>query len=133
MPPPTLGQFTRLVSEVLDGLPERFHPQMENLVIDVEEEPSAADLRGLPHRERILSGEDELFGIFHGVSPLEDSAPDEPMNQIKIFRGAHIRTCSSRRELLRQIRATVLHELAHHFGFSEDDLADFESRHAPDA
>jgi len=133
MPPPTLGQFTRLVREVLDGLPERFHPQMENLVIDVEEEPSAADLRGLPHRERILSGEDELFGIFHGVSPLEDSAPDEPMNQIKIFRGAHIRTCSSRRELLRQIRATVLHELAHHFGFSEDDLTDFESRHAPDA
>jgi predicted Zn-dependent protease with MMP-like domain len=132
MPPPTLGQFTRLVRQVLDELPERFHPQMENLVIDVVDEPSAADLRGLPHRERILSGDDELFGIFHGVSPMEDGSPDEPMNQIKIFRGAHIRTCSSRRELLRQVRATVLHELAHHFGFSEDDLADFESRHAPD-
>ena len=132
MPPPTLGQFTRLVREVLADLPEKFHPLMENLVIDVEDEPSPADLRGLPHRERILSGEDELFGIFHGVSPLEDGAPDEPMNQIKVFRGAHIRSCSTRQELLRQVRATVLHELAHHFGFSEDDLADFESRHAPE-
>ena len=129
----SLRQFTRMVEEVLSALPERLHARMENLVIDVEDEPSPADLRHLPDREAIEAGEDELFGIFHGVSPLEEGAPDAPMNQIKIFRGAHVRNCSSRAELRRQVRATVLHELAHHFGFTEEDLEEFEARNEPDS
>jgi predicted Zn-dependent protease with MMP-like domain len=131
MPVPNLRQFRSLVARVVEALPGEFLDRMENLVIDVEEEPSEADLRYLERRDALEAGDEELFGLFHGVSALEEGAPTQPMNRIVVFRGAHVRTCRTRAELLRQVRATVLHELAHHFGYDEDDLADFEARHGP--
>jgi predicted Zn-dependent protease with MMP-like domain len=131
MPVPNLRQFQSLVARVIDSLPEEFLERMENLVIDVEEEPSAALVRSLDQREALEAGDEELFGLFEGVSALEEGAPDRPMNRILIFRGPHIRNCRTRSELLKQVRATVLHELAHHFGYDEEDLADFESRQGP--
>jgi predicted Zn-dependent protease with MMP-like domain len=131
MPVPNLRQFQSLVARVIDSLPDEFLERMENLVIDVEEEPSAALVRSLDQREALEAGDEELFGLFEGVSALEEGAPDRPMNRILIFRGPHIRNCHTRSELLKQVRATVLHELAHHFGYDEEDLADFESRQGP--
>jgi predicted Zn-dependent protease with MMP-like domain len=131
MPVPNLRQFQSLVARVINSLPDEFLERMENLVIDVEEEPSAALVRSLDQREALEAGDEELFGLFEGVSALEEGAPDRPMNRILIFRGPHIRNCRTRSELLKQVRATVLHELAHHFGYDEEDLADFESRQGP--
>lgn len=131
MPVPNLRQFQSLVARVIDSLPDEFLERMENLVVDVEEEPSEGDLRTLEGREAIEAGDEELFGLFQGVSALEEGAPERPMNRIVIYRGAHVRSCQTRSELLQQVRATVLHELAHHFGYDEEDLADFESRHGP--
>jgi predicted Zn-dependent protease with MMP-like domain len=115
-------RFEELVAQAIDGLPEEFAEMLENVAVVVEEEPSDDDLVELgidptdPER-------DELFGLYQGV-PLADrdsfysSLPD----RVAIYRGPLLRCCASRREILREIRDTVIHELGHHFGLDEDDM-----------
>ena len=66
---------------------------------------------------------DELLGLYQGT-PLDErgfdygSLPD----RVVIYRGPISRIARSRREVVEQVRETVLHELGHHFGLEEDDL-----------
>ncbi|HEX2253684.1 MAG TPA: metallopeptidase family protein [Thermoanaerobaculia bacterium] len=113
-------QFEELVAEALDQLPEEFADLLDNVVVQVEEEPSADDLAevGMEPDE-----EGELFGIYHGVNQLErgfeySALPD----RIAIFRGPILRACASRREVVREVRDTVIHELGHYFGMEEDQM-----------
>ena len=67
-----------------------------------------------------------LLGLYIG-RPLERHGPDVPHalpDRILIFRRNICRVCSTRQELLAQIRVTVLHEIGHHFGLDEDRLHD---------
>jgi predicted Zn-dependent protease with MMP-like domain len=116
------AQFEELVAKALDDLPEEFAELLENVAVVVEEEPSDEDLvevgidPGDPER-------DELFGLYQGVAQPERGAwytalPD----RVAIFRGPILRCCESRREILREVRETVVHELGHHFGLDEDDM-----------
>ena len=100
------AEFERLVSEALDSLPERFASLLENVVVIVEDEPSEEDLD--------ITGEDELLGIFRVQPPLPD--------QVAIFRNPILRISRDRREAMREIRETVIHELGHYFGLDDDDM-----------
>jgi predicted Zn-dependent protease with MMP-like domain len=110
--------FNRLVEEALDGLPDELAELLENVAVVVEEEPSPETLRELD-----MDPDDELFGLYQGV-PLTDrdsfyqSLPD----RISIYRGPLLRACRSRREIVREIRDTVAHEIGHHFGLDDDDM-----------
>jgi len=115
-------RFEELVAEALDGLPEELAEMLENVAVVVEEEPTDEDLEEVG----IDPGDDqrdELFGLYQGV-PLADrdsfyaALPD----RVAIFRGPILRCCTSRRQVLREIRETVIHELGHHFGLDEDDM-----------
>jgi predicted Zn-dependent protease with MMP-like domain len=118
----TRQRFEELVAQAIDGLPEEFAELLENVAVVVEEEPSDDDLREVeidpedPDR-------DELFGIYQGV-PLadRDSFYSQLPDRVAIFRGPILRSCTSRREILREVRDTVVHELGHHFGLDEDDM-----------
>ena len=112
-------KFTRLVSEVLETLPEEFAARLENVAVVVEDEPTRAQIRhaGLDPRE------DTLFGLYEGV-PLEErdlgyaALPDK----ISIFYRPIVEACESPAEIRDEIRTTILHEVAHLFGIGDEDL-----------
>jgi predicted Zn-dependent protease with MMP-like domain len=111
-------EFEQLVARALDGLPEDFAEMLENVAVVVEEEPDPDDLEELG-----MEPDEELFGLYQGV-PLSERAgaysalPD----RIAIYRGPILRFCRNRREVIREVRDTVVHELGHHFGLDEDDM-----------
>ncbi len=114
-----LRYFEQLVQEALDSIPEEFHQQMENLVVIVEDEPDAAMLA-----EMGASEGQTLLGLYHGV-PLTHfghqyaSLPE----RITIYQRTIERYCHGDPERIReQVRATVLHEVAHHFGIEHDEM-----------
>jgi len=122
--------FCDAVREAVDSLPAQFRPYLENVVVDVDEEPSADDIARLEDREDLDQDESQLLGLFSGVPLTAQEYGEHHPNVVKIFRRPMERVCRTRRSLIRNIRATVIHEFAHHFGFSEADLEDFERSQA---
>ena len=113
------AEFERVVDEALESLPKRFADMIENVVVSVEEEPSAEDL------ESTADDDDdcELFGIYRGV-PLTERSHDVQLlpDEIALFRGPINRVTRTRREALDEIRETVIHELGHYFGLHDHEL-----------
>jgi predicted Zn-dependent protease with MMP-like domain len=112
-------EFEALVEQALAGLPEEFASLLENVAVLVEEEPDPEDLAALG----LDPDEEELFGLYQGVPQTERTTfygalPD----RVLIYRGPILRACASRREVIREVRDTVVHELGHHFGMDEEDM-----------
>lgn len=122
----TMDEFCELVAEVIADLPEHFHDWMENVVVDVELRPSRKVLQELGHE----SGH-ALMGLFQGQPITEQEYGRRHPNRITLFKAPIEAICRSRDEVAYEIRRTVLHELAHHFGYSEEDLDFFEERPSP--
>lgn len=120
-----IDRFEELVAEALDGLPEEFAELLDNVAVVVQDEPTEDDLRevGIDPADADDPEAGELFGLYQGV-PLEarDSFYSALPDRVVIYRGPILRYCTSRREVLREIRDTVVHELGHHFGLDEDDM-----------
>ena len=113
-------EFEHLVEEALEELPDEFARLLDNVVVVVEEEPTDEDLEALDDG----ADDDELLGIYRGIALTHrsfDMLPALP-DQIAIFRGPILRVASSRREAIREIRNTVVHELGHYFGLHDDEM-----------
>jgi predicted Zn-dependent protease with MMP-like domain len=110
-------QFERVVEEAIEGLPPQFASLLENMAIVVEEEPTANDLE-------LVDEGGELLGIFRGVPRTHRAWGALPIlpTQIAIFRGPILRVTRSRDQAVRQIRNTVIHELGHYFGLSDEAM-----------
>ncbi len=108
------------MGEALDSLPEEFGRLLENVAVVVEERPSAFDLESVG----MDAGEwDQLFGLYQGVNRLErDTFYSALPDRIAIYREPILLACGSRREVLREVRDTVIHELGHYFGMEEDQM-----------
>ncbi|MCB1035274.1 MAG: metallopeptidase family protein [Acidobacteria bacterium] len=112
-------EFEALVEKALDGLPEEFAELLDNVVVVIEEEPSEDDLLSVGLDPNV----DDLLGLYSGVPLAErDSSYFALPDQVSLFRGPILRACSSRREVIREIRDTLVHELGHHFGLDEDEM-----------
>ncbi len=112
-------EFEHLVAQALDDLPPPFAERLENIAVFVEEEPTAADLDSAGFDPQ----EDDLLGLYQGVPLAERGSSYNALpDRVVIYRGPLLRCCESRRELIREVRDTVLHELGHHFGLDEDEL-----------
>jgi predicted Zn-dependent protease with MMP-like domain len=113
------SEFGELVERALEELPEEFADFLEEVPIEVRDEPSAEQLK----RAHVGRG-GLLLGLYVGrprtLRSVEDSGamPDV----IYIFQRPIEAVCNNERELIRQVRVTVLHEIGHHFGLDEDDL-----------
>jgi len=118
-------QFCETVEEAVQSLPAPFHKYLENVVVDVKEEPSERDYRAIEERGH-EAGRGLLLGLFTGVPLTKQSYGDRYPNVVTIFRRPMEQVSRTRAALLRNIRATVIHEFAHHFGFSEEELESFE-------
>jgi predicted Zn-dependent protease with MMP-like domain len=112
-------EFEALVEQALDGLPEEFAELLENVAVTVEDEPDAEDLAALG-----LEPDEELLGLYQGVPQAErDTFYQAAMpDRVILYRGPIVRSCDNRRQVIREIRDTVVHELGHHFGLDEEDM-----------
>lgn len=112
------ADFDELIARALDEVPEDFAPFLKNIVVTSEADPSPEEIRDLG-----LSPREILLGVYRGVPITLREANFAGMpDQIVVFRGPISRSCRSRDEMIEQIRATVLHEIGHHFGLSDEDL-----------
>ena len=75
--------------------------------------------------------EDTLMGLFEGRAVTEQEYGEHLPNRILLFKRPIEEVCRSRAEIAYEIRRTLVHELAHHFGYSEEDLEEYESRQSP--
>ena len=117
----TEDQFEDLVTEALADVPPAFEPYLDRVVVDVEPSPDAETVRSLG-----LDDPRSLMGLFCGVPMTRRHVDVPPLlpNRIVIYQENIQRLCRTRREVVGQIRKTVLHEIGHHFGLDEDQLAD---------
>lgn len=133
--PLSLDAFSDVVRRAVEGLPEPFRGHLENVVVDVELYPSREDLEILSERREddppTQPGDYLLLGLFVGVPLTEQAYQMRHPNRIKIFKRPLEQVSRNRRELLINIRKTVIHELAHHFGYSDEELREFDETPDP--
>jgi predicted Zn-dependent protease with MMP-like domain len=112
-------EFDALVEHALEGLPPELAELLENVAVMVEEEPDPEDLEALG-----MEPDEELLGLYQGVPLVDrDSFYQAAMpDRVFIYRGPILRACKDRRQVIREIRDTVVHELGHHFGLEEEDM-----------
>lgn len=113
--------FARLVADALATVPDEFRPYMRNIAVEVEQEPSAETLRdaGVPEGYTLL-------GLYRGVPLDKRGAVEQGPDIITIFRGPIERRCGGDSDAIReQVRATTLHELAHHFGMDHEEMPEW--------
>lgn len=113
--------FARLVEEALASIPEPLRARMDNVGIIIEEWPTREQLE-----ESGVDPDDQLFGLYEGIPLIERGILADPLmpDRISIFRGPLAEACDSEEEIREEVRRTVIHEVAHHFGIDEDALAD---------
>lgn len=114
------ARFERLVRRAVDGLPPEFRDRLNNVDIIVEARPRRSHLLAAG----IRSGH-TLLGLYVGT-PLTARTGDYHLrlpDRIIIFQEPVEAVSPDARTLVEQVRQTVLHELAHHFGIDDDRLA----------
>ena len=109
-----LEEFEELVDDALDGIPEELFRVMKNVVVQIEDNPP----RGR-----------NLLGLYYGV-PLTERGSNYAgylPDTITIYRRPILRMCRTNEEVVEQVRRTVVHEVAHHFGISDDRLHELDA------
>jgi predicted Zn-dependent protease with MMP-like domain len=104
-------RFDLLVDQALDGIPDELARLVRNVVVLVEDEP--------PEDEP-----DDLLGLYDGVALTErdSSLTVQLPDRIFIFRGPLLDFCETEAQLVEEVRITVVHEIAHHFGIDDRRL-----------
>jgi predicted Zn-dependent protease with MMP-like domain len=112
-------EFERLVEEAIAEIPDAFAAFLDEVPIEIHTRPSVKLLRELG-----LEDDELLMGLYRGRARTERSVEDSGRlpDVIYIFQEDHELVAENRADLVREVRTTVLHEIGHHFGMSEDDL-----------
>jgi len=106
----TRERFEGLVAAALDEVPAELAAHIDNCVVLVEDDPPAHD--------------PDLLGVYDGT-PLTERGPGYTLalpDRITIFRNPLLEMCGSEEEVVLEVRITVVHEIAHHFGIDDDRL-----------
>jgi predicted Zn-dependent protease with MMP-like domain len=118
--------FERLVADALASIPRRFRDAMRNIAIVVEEEPHPALLA-----EMEIEPPDTLLGLYQGT-PLTERRWDygnQLPDRILIFQGPHERAAEDEDDLVVAIGETLIHEIGHYFGMSEEQIETIEEEY----
>lgn len=131
----SMRRFGRIVARVMATLPPAFGPYLDNLVVDVEDEPTEQMLRDLEFTDEEMAAGETIYGLFcpadYNDSDLGGADDANPPRRILIFQRPLEEDFPDPRDLRIEIRKTVIHELAHHFGLSDRDLEKFDDNPDP--
>jgi len=121
------SQFESAIVQAIKDLPQEFKDKLDNVAIVAADWPTRTQLEVLTKRgERGL-----LLGLYQGIPQTKRRnygvGPTLP-DKITIFKYPLLRISRSYEEAIANIKATVIHEIAHHFGMSEDDIRKAKSR-----
>jgi len=118
--------FERLVQDALATIPPNFREAMSNLAIVVEDEP-APDLL----EEMEIEPPDTLLGLYQGIPLTERSATygNALPDRVLIFQGPHEREAEDEDDLVVAIGETLIHEIGHYFGLSEEEIEEIEEKY----
>ncbi len=123
--PPSLTDIAALADEALATVPDALLAHVGNLVIRVEEFPDEET-----EREMGLESPFDLLGLYHGVELTRRSVTDPPSGPDMIFlyrRPLLDHWCETDEDLADLVRHVLIHEIGHHFGYSDDDMARIEA------
>jgi predicted Zn-dependent protease with MMP-like domain len=118
--------FERLVTEAVALIPRRFRREITNLALVVEEEPSPALLE-----EMDIEPPDSLYGLYQGTPLTErrwdygNTLPD----RITIYQRPIEEDCEDEDEVRAVIGETLIHEVGHYFGLSEEEIEEIEEKY----
>jgi predicted Zn-dependent protease with MMP-like domain len=118
--------FERLVVEATALIPKRFRREMKNIAVVVEDEPSPALLA-----EMEIEPPDSLYGLYQGTPLTErgwgfgNSLPDK----VTLFQVPIEEDCEDEDEIRAVIGETLIHEVGHYFGLSEEEIEEIEERY----
>lgn len=117
--------FMALVEKGIEQLRPDVQARMENVAIVIADEPSARQ-----RQENGLRAEETLFGLYEGVPQTERGFSEEPLlpDRITIFKLPILEAYSDEHDVATCVANTVWHEVAHHFGMDEDEVAHEEVR-----
>lgn len=122
----TREQFRALVAEAIDSIPARFAAHVRNVAIVIEETPSAALLA-----EMDIEPPDTLLGLYQGTPLTErrwDHGNDLP-DRVLLFQRPIEEDAEEDGDVVGVIGETLIHELGHYFGMSEDEIMAIEDRY----
>ena len=122
----TRDQFRRLVLEAVTLIPKRFRREMKNLALVVEDEPAAELLADME-----IEPPDSLYGLYQGT-PLPErtwafgnTLPD----RITLYQRPIEEDCDDEDQIRAVIGETLIHEVGHYFGMSEEEIEEIEERY----
>ena len=122
----TRVEFERLVTEAIALIPKRFRRDIKNVALVVEDEPSAALLD-----EMEIEPPDSLYGLYQGTPLTErtwgwgNTLPD----RITLYQKPIEEDCDDENEVRAVIGETLIHEVGHYFGLSEEEIQDIEEKY----
>jgi predicted Zn-dependent protease with MMP-like domain len=122
----TRTRFRQLVDEALETIPEHFHAAMRNIAIVVEDEPSAEQLASVG-----LEPPDSLLGLYEGI-PLTErqwSHGNVLPDKITLFQHVIEDASDDEDDVVVAIGETLIHEVGHYFGLSEEEIEEIEERY----
>jgi predicted Zn-dependent protease with MMP-like domain len=111
------ASFERLVDRAVAAIPMPYREALGEVAVLIEDEPSPAQLR-----ENGIRPDETMYGLYEGVPRTAYAAEWGGPNRITLFRLPLEEDFPDSRDLEEEVRATVLHELAHHLGIDDDRL-----------
>lgn len=123
--PPSCDDIAELASKAIESLPSQYSPLAKSVVVIVEELPDREDLESLG-----ISDPYELTGLYSGIPLTEKSVQDQPIgpDTIWLFRRPILDEwiCRGEIQLHDLVTHILIHELAHHFGWTDQDIAQID-------
>jgi predicted Zn-dependent protease with MMP-like domain len=115
-------EFMELLDKAVDALPSWVHERMDNVAIVMAKEPTRKQ-----RKENEIGDGETLFGLYEGV-PLTERTYDEFRlpDKISIFKDPILAAYHLPEDVATCIENTVWHEVAHHFGMSEEEVEEEE-------
>jgi len=112
-------RFAKLVEEALRELPQPFAQHLEEVSVEIKDRPTQKQLK-----DQGLEEDELLLGLYVGHPMTQRSVEFSGMlpDAVYIFQEDVELVSESEKDLIQQVRITVLHEIGHHFGMDEDDL-----------
>lgn len=118
-------EFDRSISKAMDELPEQYVDNMKNLAIVIADEPSPEQRKKLH-----LRCDETLFGLYEGI-PLTRRGSGYNLvlpDKITIFKNSITSVSRTKAEFDSQVKHTLWHEIAHHYGLGHDKIHDIEQK-----